>query len=65
MSKSLRPLATVFALLLIALGIYDIFVLDALAQGGFGVGSNIVPGEIVAATGGEESLIDLVRTILN
>jgi len=36
---------------------------EAFAQ--FGVNRNIVPGEIVTATGGEDSLIDLVRTIIN
>ena len=65
MSKFLRPLVLMSLLLLVGIGFYDVMVLDVFAQGTFGVGSQIVPGEIVAATGGEESLIDLVRVILN
>ena len=53
------------SLLVVALAVAHIGVADVLAGAGFGVNRNIVPGEIVAATGGEDSLIDLVRTILN
>lgn len=53
------------SLLVFSLAIYHLGISEVFAQAGFGVTRNIVPGEIVAATGGEDSLIDLVRTILN
>lgn len=65
MSKFFGPLFLMSVLLLAAIGFYDVMILDVFAQGAFGVGSQIVPGEILAATGGEDSLIDLVRVILN
>jgi len=53
------------ALLVLSVAAVQFFGADALAQGSFGVNRNIVPGEIVSATGGEDSFIDLVRQILN
>ena len=52
------------AVLVLSVAAVHVFGADALAQN-FGTGRNIVPGEIVSATGGEDSLIDLVRQILN
>jgi hypothetical protein len=51
-------------ILVMGLAVYQTVGLEAYAQN-FGVNRNIVPAEIVAATGGEDSFIDLVRTILN
>ncbi|MDP2691129.1 MAG: hypothetical protein Q8O95_01840 [bacterium] len=54
-------------ILVLGMALFNTVSIEAFAQTGtgFGVGQNIVPGEIVSATGGETSLIDLVRTILN
>lgn len=65
MSKSLRPFVLMSSLLALSLGIYNSLGVEVLAQSGFGVNKGIVPGEIVAATGGEDSLIDLLRVIIN
>lgn len=51
------------AMLVLSMTLVQLIGHEAFAQ--FGVNRNIVPGEIVTATGGEDSLIDLVRTILN
>ncbi|MDF2378644.1 MAG: hypothetical protein P1V18_00270 [Candidatus Gracilibacteria bacterium] len=52
-------------LLGVSVGAVHFFGADALAQGVFGVDRNIVPEEVVRATGGEDSIIDLIRTIIN
>lgn len=63
MSKSLRSFLLMSTILTLSLALFHFMGSEAFAQ--FGVNRNIVPGEIVAATGGEDSLIDLVRTIIN
>ncbi len=52
-------------LLVLSLGVMHLLPVEVLAQGSFGVDRNIVPTEIQTATGGETSIINLVRTILN
>lgn len=61
----MRSLALMTLLLGVSVGVVHFLGADALAQGVFGVDRNIVPEEVVRATGGEDSIIDLVRTILN
>jgi ethanolamine utilization microcompartment shell protein EutS len=63
MSKLLRSFLLMSAMLVLSMTLVHLIGHEAFAQ--FGVNRNIVPGEIVTATGGEDSLIDLVRTILN
>ncbi|MGE3279354.1 MAG: hypothetical protein AB7J40_06315 [Candidatus Altimarinota bacterium] len=63
MSKLLRSFLLMSAMLVVSMTMFHLIGHEAFAQ--FGVNRNIVPGEIVTATGGEDSIIDLVRTILN
>lgn len=65
MRNWLRSLAIMTGVLALSLGFVHLFGTEALAQGVFGVDRNIVPEEVVRATGGETSIIDLVRTIIN
>lgn len=52
-------------LLVLSLAIAHWGIPDVLASAGFGVNRGIVPDEIAIATANEDSLIDLVRTLLN
>lgn len=63
MSKLLRSFLLMSTMLVLSMTLFHLIGHEAFAQ--FGVNRNIVPGEIVTATGGEDSLIDLVRTIIN
>ncbi len=65
MSTSLRSGLIMAALLTLTLTLAHFSGMTAYAQGNFGVGPDIVPGAISAATGGESGIIPLVRTILN
>jgi len=65
MRNWLRSLATIALLLSVSIGAVNFLGQTAHAQGVFGVDRDIVPQEIVQATGGETSIIDLVRTIIN
>src|SRR5690606_23973729 len=62
-SKLLRSFLLMSTMLVLSMTLFHLIGHEAFAQ--FGVNRNIVPGEIVTATGGEDSLIDLVRTIIN
>lgn len=63
MSKLLKSFFLMSTMLVLSMALLQLIGHEAFAQ--FGVNRNIVPGEIVTATGGEDSLIDLVRTIIN
>ncbi len=65
MSKSLRPYLMMSGLLVLSLAVAHWGIPDVFASAGFGVNRNIVPDEIAIATANEDSLIDLVRTLLN
>jgi hypothetical protein len=65
MRNSLRQLGVVALLITLSLGLMHVVSPEVLAQGVFGVDRQIVPTEIQTATGGETSIINLVRTILN
>lgn len=52
-------------LLVLSLAIAHMGIPDVLASAGFGVNRGIVPDEIAIATANEDSLIDLVRVLLN
>ena len=52
-------------LLVLSLGVMHLLPVEVMAQGVFGTDRGIVPTEIQTATGGETSIINLVRTILN
>lgn len=52
-------------LLVATLAIYHLGITQVFAQGNFGVSSEIVPGQILSATGNESNFVNLVRSIIN
>jgi len=66
MSKLLRPLIGILAAVALSFTLFHSTSVMVYAQtSGLGVDTNIQPSALTAATGGETSLTNLVRTMLN